>query len=187
MRTAIAVLMIGIAFCPAFVQKINLARANLARPLVELKQPSFLKGMKVSPTMADYVAILDTATRKILDKAPDTPIVMEGDDALYCVFANNLWNPSPYYVTWTGLGSADEIKERRKNISQRRPIVCFQNRRMESVDAFKQKERYVTIAEIPFQPVVWWWGGQHDADLAVAGSPMRSMVVVAPEELVHAR
>lgn len=185
LREGVAFFMIGIAFSPACLQKLNLARKNLARPLVELRQPPALKGMKVSRELAGYVATLDAATRKILDKAPDTPIAIEGGDALYCAFARSRWNPSTYYVTWEGLATEVEMQARLSKMRQRRPIVLFRDCQNTVIDAFKQSEHYLTIAEIPFQPLAWWWGGQNARDLTSAESPLRSVVVVAPEELVE--
>jgi hypothetical protein len=184
-RVGFAVLIIGLVFSPACIQKLNLARTNLSRPLVAIKQPAVLKGMKASRDLAGYIAILDEATQKILARAPDTPITVIGDDALYSTFANNHWNASPYYVDWKGLMTDKELNLKQANIRQRRPIVLFQNRSMFDINEFKQSMHYTTIAEIPFQPISWWFGGQHDQHKTIAESPLRSMVVVAPQELVQ--
>ena len=192
LRAEVAALMLAIAFAPAGIQKIHHARLTLSSHFVELNEPAILRGMRVSPTLAEYISTLDTATQKILDKAPDTPITVCGGDALYATFANNCWNASPYYIDWPGLMSAEETKHRREKIHERRPIVLFQpiywsthdNVDVRTVEAFKNSERYVTIAEIPYQPLAWWFGGQREHDKATTDSLLRSMVVVAPEELV---
>jgi len=192
LRHGAAALVIALMFLPPTIQKAHLGCTNLLRPLSELNEPSVLSGMKVPAPLAEYIGVLDSATRSILDKYPNTPIVVKGDDALYATFAKNHWNASPYCIEWAGLMSGQKLNLKLEEIHKRRPIVLFQKIPYSDKDAvsldtvmpFNKSENYAVIAEIPFQPLRWWWGGQQEKDMVTVDSPLRSMVVVAPQELL---
>lgn len=141
----VAALTLLAAFLPSIWGKAQLVRQTLARPLVTLEQPAVLRGMRVPPEFAHRLERIATLLAQVEQRRPGISSALIGNDALFACFTQNLTNPSPYYVTWPGLGEPADNQERWNYIHANRPLMYLHRTNWEEAAAFYRKERYVPV------------------------------------------
>lgn len=145
----VVTLVVAAVFLPSVHAKFRSAQASLARPLVTLTAPAFLRGMKGTPEQArDYGRIADTLA-PILSRQPDLPAALIGNDALFLCFVPNRANPTPYYVTWIGLADNADNVNRWSYIQRVRPLMFLHKARWGAVDDFYRRARYIPLLYLP--------------------------------------
>jgi hypothetical protein len=145
----VVALVLTAALLPSVSAKFRSAQASLARPLVTLTAPSVLRGMKVTPEQAKNYGLIADALAPVLQRRPDLPAALIGNDALFLCFVANHANPTPYYVTWMGLAdNADNVK-RWSYIQAVRPLIFLHKARWEAVDDFYRRTRYIPLLYLP--------------------------------------
>jgi hypothetical protein len=170
---------------PSVIQRTLQGWDNLSRPLVEIKKPFFLAGMRVEPNMAKLISDIESSLQEFLDLHPDRPIAIIGDDAMYCLFAKNKANLTPYYVTWNGLMSEHYAAKRNEIIFANRPVVIFCSSlnavHDQAVNEFMINYNYRQIYAIGYRPVSWWFGGQ---SLSIAADSINNSAKTSARILV---
>ena len=144
-RPLAVVVALAVAFGPPAYVKYRWARYTLGQPLVTVAQPAVLAGLRVPAAQARALGQVDAAIQQVLRRAPQTPSVLLGYDALWVCLTPNRENPGPYYVTWTLLMSADEARVRWGWILQNRPVVILEKPQPEALRKFCLNERYSVI------------------------------------------
>ena len=147
-RPLVVFIVLGGAFAPMISTKITAAREKLTQPLTTLSVPSVLRGMRVSPQEASEYEQIDATLRPLVARAPQTPSAMIGYDALFLCFTPERRNPSPYFVTWGGLLSAEQSKARWEQIFKTRPILFIQTPRNSKLERSYENEGYVPLLKI---------------------------------------
>ena len=145
----VAALVLSAALLPSVLAKIESARQSLARPLVTLTTPAVLRGMKVPPEQAESYELITRALGPVLREKPDLPFALIGNDALFLCLAANRANPTPYYVTWTGLAENAANLKRWDYIQRVRPLMFLHKARWEAVDDFYRRARYIPLLYLP--------------------------------------
>lgn len=167
-QTKVTVLVLGLLLLPSIAQKVRLAKANLSEPRVTLTHPSTLSGLRVSPEMAQVIDSINDAVALHVVGAEAKAIVLLEDMPLFSCFSDNLANPTPYFVNWPGLMSAETLEQRDDWIKENQPVVVLATPHksidLSLVDAFCAKNKYRVQLVVPHQPTQWWWGGQAKAD-----------------------
>jgi hypothetical protein len=136
------------AFLPAIIIKVLSARECLARPLVTLTEPAVLRGIRVTPERAGHLGKIATCLSEIARHQPDLPAALIGNDAMFLCFVQNLANPTPYFVTWTGLADNEDNRKRWAYIQRVRPLMFMQKARWDAVNDFYRRSRYVPLLYI---------------------------------------
>ena len=178
--------MIALIVAPTIFLIVTEARRKLARPSVRLASPAVFAGMNVSPGMAELVNNLETQIRSYLKSSPDSQLLVIGDDAMYCLFVDNLENLTPYYVTWepSGLESEAEGQKRRNMIRQKRPIVVLGGSMLPvdpaRVERFLTDNGYRKLFEVPYRETIWWHAGQLE-EYNVGADDRLTAVICVPE------
>ena len=147
-RPFVVLIVLGCALGPMISAKIASARDKLTQPLETLSRPAILCGMRVTTEEAHGLELIDATLRRLLDKAPMTPSALIGNDALFLCFTPNRNNPSPYFVTWPGLLSAEQKSDRWNRILEMRPILFVQKPIKEAAERFYESNRYVPLLHI---------------------------------------
>ncbi len=145
---AVVALALLAMFLPSVLVKVRWAQAAFARPLVTLEQPPLLRGMRVEPEQARSIGQMANAVEQIMHYRPNIPGVMFGKDALLLCFIRNRENPSPYFVTWSGLAGEADDALRSAYVTQARPLLFLHKARWDAVNEFYRKERYVPLLYI---------------------------------------
>ncbi len=133
------------ALLPSLLMKVHSAHGALTRPLVTLEHPAVLRGMRVRPEQARSLDQISATLGQVMRHQPDIPSVLFGDDAMFLCFTNNQTNPSPYFVTWTGLTNQAEDRQRWNYVARVRPLLFFHKARWDLVNAFYRRTRYVPL------------------------------------------
>ncbi len=145
----VVTVVILVALLPALLVKVREINHAYEQPLVNLTQPAVLRGMQVSPELAQNISQIMETLGPILKLRPDLPSAMIGNNALFLCFVTNMENPTPYFVTWPGLAD-EKINQRRWNyIQSTRPLMILQQADWSAVGKFYRKENYVPILYLP--------------------------------------
>ncbi len=131
------------------VSKVRAKRDFLAQPRVTLESPAVLRGMRVTPSDAAMFGHIMRVVEPALQHRPDIPVALDGLNALYLCFANSRVNPSPYFVTWPGLGNEAANRARSGFIERFRPLMFFQRADWPAVNDFYRRARYVPLLYLP--------------------------------------
>lgn len=134
---------------PSVLLKVRLAGELLAQPLVTLDSPAVLRGMRVSPAKAAGFGHIMRVVELILQRQPELPAVMIGNDALYLCFGKNLSNPSPYFVTWANLAEEPANQARWDFVARHRPLMFLHQANWGAVNEFYRRARYVPLLYLP--------------------------------------
>jgi hypothetical protein len=113
---------------PGAYSKYRWGNYTLNLSAVTLVDPPVLRGMRVNPPLAAALARSYAVVAPRLQKNPDQPVVLYGDDALYLAWFNNRANPSPYYVNWEGLAPPADRQKRLNYVFQAKPVVLLQGK-----------------------------------------------------------
>jgi hypothetical protein len=138
-----------LALLPAVWTKFQSARRALSRPMIVLDRPDVLRGIRVPTAHAQRLDRIATIVEQVERHQPGIPSVLIGNDALFACFTRNLTNPSPYFVTWTGLAEGDAYQKRWNYINQVRPLMFLHRAHWDAVGEFYRKERYVPVVYFP--------------------------------------
>ena len=129
--------------------KIRAMRDFVTQPYITLESPAVLRGMRVTPADAAMFGHIMRVVGPVLEHQPDIPVALDGLNALYLCFANNRVNPSPYFVTWPGLGTEPASRARTEFIQRFRPLMFFQRAEWPAVNEFYRRARYVPLLYLP--------------------------------------
>lgn len=144
--TPIAItLVITALLIPSVFLKAGVMRRMLTEPRVTLESPAVLRGVRVRPAEAAVVGHIMRVVDPVLRVRPDIPAVMIGRDALYLCFINNRVNPSPYFVTWPGLGDEATRQARWNFVDRTRPLMFLHKADWNAVNDFYRRARYVPL------------------------------------------
>jgi hypothetical protein len=141
--------LLALALVPAGYRKIQVIGPALNRPLVTLDKPALLRGMRVSPEQARDLGQIDDVITRILRQQPDIPAALIGDNALYLCLTRNRANPTPYYVTWRGLATQADNRQRWEYIGRVRPLLILQGASWGAVNDFYRRSSYVPLLYVP--------------------------------------
>jgi len=142
-------LVLSAALLPAVYAKFQSARQALARPLVTLTAPAVMRGMKVAPEQAENYRRIAEALAPVLWHQPDLPAALIGNDALFLCFVTSRANPTPYYVTWSGLADNEDNRRRWSYIQSVRPLMFLHKARWDAVNDFYRRARYIPLLYLP--------------------------------------
>lgn len=142
--TAVAIALV-VLFVPAFWYKLCAFREFSAQPLVRVTRSAVLKGMRVNPQQADHFLQISDLLESIEHNSPNYPTALIGNDAMYLCFGRNRENPSPYFVTWTGLADNEHNQKRWDYIKNVRPIMIVHKPNWTAVDDYYAKSGYVPL------------------------------------------
>lgn len=142
--TAVAV-GLTIALAPSVYLKFRATQDLLAQPHVTLESPAVLRGMQLTPAEAAVIGQIMKVVDPVVRQRPDIPVVLSGLDALYLCFTPNRINPSPYFVTWPGLGNEETNQARWNFVDRERPLMFLHRANWSAVNDFYRRARYVPL------------------------------------------
>ncbi len=94
-RAVFAYLALAVLFLPLLHNRLIIANMKLSQTYVALDNPPALRKMLVPESYAVSFQIMSN----IFAAHPEKPILIEGPDALWAVFTDNLENPGPFFVS----------------------------------------------------------------------------------------
>jgi hypothetical protein len=112
-----------IVFSLAVYEKYRWGLFTAFQPWTRLESPAVMRGIKTDRVIADAIRRADVVVCRVLRVAPDVPVVMYGDDALYLCWFNNRQNPTPLYVTWPMFNDDSQRKTRWNYLLINKPVV----------------------------------------------------------------
>jgi hypothetical protein len=146
---AAVVLIVTVALAPSVYSKISVTHELLAQPRVTLEAPALLRGLRMTPPEAAAIGSIMRVVDPVLQHRPDIPAVTIGRDALYLCLVNNRANPSPYFVTWPGLGDETANQALWNFVDRVRPLMFFHKANWSAVNDFYRRARYVPLLYLP--------------------------------------
>lgn len=140
-KTNIVLFVISTFLIQMTSERVKIAIKNLNLDYVMINSPSVLSGMYSSKKMAYSIHLIDQTMKKYLDEHPKTPVLLDGGDALYNTFVENLKNPEAIFVNW-GYSDEDSLSKRIDFIKNQRPIIIVEGRSKEIVRSYESRFGY---------------------------------------------
>tara|TARA_B110001454_G_scaffold219057_1_gene249629 strand:- start:69627 stop:71219 length:1593 start_codon:yes stop_codon:yes gene_type:complete len=138
---------VGVFMLPMVADRISVAKTNLTSSYVKVNSPTVLSGMLVNRSLFETISTVNETIQNYLSSHPNTPILLDGGDALYNTFSSNLSNPEPMFVSW-GYSNKESIAKRETFIKLQKPIIIVQSRPEEKLQEYKTKFNYKVILSV---------------------------------------
>jgi hypothetical protein len=131
-RRVLVALALGTLLVPLGVAKFQLAHTKLAAEYVQIDDCPVLRGMSISPPVADLWRTAWHAIEGYCREHPDTAIVVYGVRPLFATFVPNLTNAHPFYIYASNYPVPPDLFPRREAFIRRfKPLVVTEGEGIE--------------------------------------------------------
>jgi hypothetical protein len=108
---------------PSIAYRVPGAIEHLKMGVPQLSEPPILQGIRPYKVDQRQTDIYVSFYKKLRDQYPGRAVLLEGPDALFAAFAEDLRNAGPFYVVWHDLGNPDRDIQRMKLIDDKKPVI----------------------------------------------------------------
>lgn len=107
-RPAVLAAALALAVAPNAWRELEAGRSKIRRATVTMTEPGVLEGIQLESGEAESASRMADILRCMEQASPSRPFTLIGNDALPLACVRNRTNISPFYVTWSGLMSAED-------------------------------------------------------------------------------